>query len=85
MTSTRFLTAASLAGLLAGLTAFTNAQAAVLSGTVTSAEEGLMEGVLVSAKKEGATITTTVVSNSKGEFSFPSDRMEPPASAASTP
>jgi virginiamycin B lyase len=77
MTSTRFLTAVSLAGLLAGLTAFTNTQAAVLSGTVSSAEEGVMEGVLVSAKKEGATITTSVVSNAKGEFSFPPDRMEP--------
>jgi streptogramin lyase len=36
-----------------------------------------MEGVLVSAKKEGSTITTTVVSNDKGEFSFPAGRLEP--------
>ena len=36
-----------------------------------------MEGVLVSAKKEGSTITTTVVSNDKGQFSFPADRLEP--------
>jgi streptogramin lyase len=77
MTSKRFLMTVSLAGLLAGLTAAPNVQAAVLSGTVSSAEEGLMEGVLVSAKKEGATITATVVSNAKGEFAFPSDRMEP--------
>jgi virginiamycin B lyase len=47
------------------------------SGQVSSAEEGKMEGVLVSAKKDGATITTTVVSNDKGEFSFPADRLEP--------
>src|SRR5262245_12754906 len=53
------------------------AQAQTLSGQVSSAEEGLMEGVLVSAKKEGSTVTTTVVSNAKGEFSFPADRMEP--------
>jgi virginiamycin B lyase len=77
MISKRFLTAVSLAGLLAGLVTVPNAQAAVLSGTVSSAEEGLMEGVLVSAKKEGATVTTTVVSNAKGEFAFPSGRMEP--------
>ena len=37
-----------------------------LSGQVSSSEEGAMEGVLVSAKKEGSTITTTVVSNDKG-------------------
>jgi streptogramin lyase len=77
MISRRFLTTVSFAGLLAGLTTFPGAQAAVLSGTVSSAEEGLMEGVLVSARKEGATITTTVVSNAKGEFSFPSGRMAP--------
>jgi virginiamycin B lyase len=51
--------------------------AAALSGQVSSAEEGAMEGVLVSAKREGSTITTTVVSNDKGQFSFPSDRLEP--------
>src|ERR1700722_6325025 len=51
--------------------------AAALSGQVFSAEEGAMEGVLVSAKKEGATITTTVVTNDKGQFSFPADRIEP--------
>ena len=36
-----------------------------------------MEGVLVSAKKEGATITTTVVSNDKGQYSFPAGRLAP--------
>src|ERR1700722_10389447 len=51
--------------------------AAALSGQVSSAEEGAMEGVLVSAKKEGSTITTTVVSNDKGQFSFPADRLHP--------
>src|SRR5437016_449965 len=50
--------------------------AAALSGQVSSAEEGAMEGVLVSAKKDGSTITTTVVSNDKGQFSFPAERLE---------
>src|SRR5216684_1445678 len=79
MISKRLLTTASFAGLLAGLTTIgaTAQTATALSGKVSSAEEGLMEGVLVSAKKEGATVTTTVVSNAKGEFSFPADRMEP--------
>jgi virginiamycin B lyase len=68
---------ASVAGVLAGLmVAGANAQTA-LSGQVSSAEEGTMEGVLVSAKKEGSTITTTVVTNDKGQFSFPAGRLEP--------
>src|SRR5262245_44717158 len=53
------------------------AQEQPLSGKVSSAEEGLMEGVLVSAKKEGSTVTTTVVTNDKGEFSFPAGKLEP--------
>src|SRR5262249_1617060 len=78
MISEGLLATMSLAGLLAGLmTIGANAQTASLSGKVSSAEEGLVEGVLISAKKEGATITTTVVSNAKGEFSFPADRIEP--------
>src|SRR6202161_3137009 len=51
--------------------------AAALSGQVSSAEEGTMEGVLVSAKKDGSTITTTVVSDDKGHYSFPAGRLEP--------
>ena len=69
---------ASMAGVLAGLMmAGANAQTAALTGQVSSAEEGAMEGVLVSAKKQGSTITTTVVTNDKGQFSFPADRIEP--------
>jgi virginiamycin B lyase len=69
---------ASVAGVLAGLMVTgACAQTAALSGQVSSAEEGAMEGVLVSAKKQGSTITTTVVSNDKGQFSFPADRLEP--------
>jgi streptogramin lyase len=48
-----------------------------LSGRVTSAEEGPMEGVLVSAQRSGSTITTTVVSDRQGQFSFPAGRLEP--------
>jgi streptogramin lyase len=51
--------------------------AAVFSGQVTSAEEGAMEGVVVSAKKAGSTITVSVVSDAQGHFSFPADRLEP--------
>src|SRR3954468_15405122 len=55
---------------------FAGAQAQVLSGQVSSGQEAAMEGVLVGAKKEGSTITTTVVSNEKGEYSFPNGRLE---------
>src|SRR5712672_1705480 len=76
MMSTRLLATVSFAGLLAGLTTI-GANEQTLSGKVSSIEEGLMEGVLVSAKKEGSTVTTTVVSNDKGEFSFPAGKLEP--------
>jgi streptogramin lyase len=72
------LASTSLLGALAWLTCVpAQAQtAAALAGEVSSAEEGAMEGVLVSAKREGSSITTTVVSDDKGRFSFPSDRLE---------
>jgi virginiamycin B lyase len=72
------LASASLFGLLvqSGLSTSVLAQAAgALTGQVTSAEEGPMEGVLVSAKKDGSTITISVVTNAKGEYSFPADRL----------
>src|SRR5437764_13323820 len=50
--------------------------AQALSGQVSSAQEAAMEGVLVSVKKEGSTIATTVVSNDKGEYSFPTGRID---------
>src|SRR5947209_16847028 len=53
------------------------AQAQTLRGQVSSEAEGVMEGVLVSAKKEGSTVTTTVVSNDKGQFSFSAGKLEP--------
>jgi hypothetical protein len=36
-----------------------------------------MEGVLVSAKKDGSTITTTVVSDAEGHYAFPAERLAP--------
>jgi len=50
--------------------------AAALTGLVASAEEGPMEGVLVSARKTGSTITTTVVSDREGRYHFPRARLE---------
>ncbi len=48
-----------------------------LTGRITSAEEGPMEGVLVSVRKGGSTITTTVVSDREGRYRFPRARLEP--------
>src|SRR5215510_12963679 len=53
------------------------AQAGKLAGQVTSVEEGAMEGVVLSAKKDGSTIAISVVSDDKGNFSFPAAKLEP--------
>ncbi len=50
---------------------------AALHGQVSSAEEGAMEGVLVSARRDGSSVTTTVVSDAKGTYAFPAGRLEP--------
>ena len=59
--------------------ASTSAQsvAVALTGQVTSVEEGAMEGVLVSAKKAGSTITITVVTDKDGRYSFPAAKLAP--------
>ncbi len=51
--------------------------AVALTGTVTSAQEGRMEGVLVTAKPDGGTIAVTVVSNEQGRYAFPASRLAP--------
>ncbi|HWH78267.1 MAG TPA: carboxypeptidase-like regulatory domain-containing protein, partial [Candidatus Binatus sp.] len=63
-TATQFVGAASTPGV-------------ALTGQVNSVEEGAMEGVLVSAKRDGATVTITVVSDSKGQYSFPGSKLAP--------
>ncbi len=60
------------------------AQAPALTGRVTSAAEGAMEGVLVSLKREGSNKTVTVVSRADGSFSFPRERLEPGRYAVTT-
>src|SRR5215467_8548829 len=59
--------------LAAGVRA--EAAAVALGGTVSSAEEGAMEGVLVSAQRAGSPITVTVVSDAQGRYGFPADRL----------
>jgi len=79
MTIRRLLlaTAAAFAVGLAS-SAFDLAQAAgKLAGQIASTAEGAMEGVVVSAKKAGSTITISVVSDAQGNFSFPTAKLEP--------
>src|SRR5581483_10684660 len=58
-------------------TAAAHAENAALTGVVSSDKEGAMEGVVVSAKKNGGAITVSVVSDDKGRYSFPAARLEP--------
>ena len=83
MTKQRFI-GVMLAGLLVmGLFAMpdpVNAQgssSAALAGQVSSQEEGNMEGVLVTVRRDGAKFTVTVVSDAQGRYSFPANRLEP--------
>src|SRR5262249_33577022 len=48
-----------------------------LTGLIGSSEESVMEGVLVSAKKAGSTITITVVTDEQGRYRFPSAKVQP--------
>ena len=70
------LVGAALVGLVMAETPSPSAHAA-LTGKVTSQAEGAMEGVIVGAKKAGSTITTWVVSNAQGQYSFPRARLQP--------
>src|SRR6202035_3548563 len=70
------LTTCSLAVLLLA-TAAQAENGAALTGKVTSAQEPVMEGVLVSAKLDGSNITTTVATNEQGVYSFPAGRLAP--------
>src|SRR5579864_1129209 len=54
-----------------------NSEPVALSGVVGSQQEGFMEGVIVSAKRDGANFTVSVVSDAKGEYRFPRSHVEP--------
>ncbi len=48
-----------------------------LTGLVSSQKEGLMEGVMVGAKKDGSTVSVNVSTDAKGRFNFPAAKLEP--------
>ncbi|MDB5804866.1 MAG: streptogramin lyase [Betaproteobacteria bacterium] len=61
--------------LLAPALAFAADEPVALQGDVSSAEEGKMEGVVVSAKRADSTISVSVVSDAKGHYRFPRGRL----------
>jgi len=81
MQSNRFVVALLAALAVAGAQALPAIAAetsvdTALTGVVTSAEEGAMEGVLVSAKKNGTNITITVVTDAQGRYRFPRTKLD---------
>jgi len=74
-TITTLLSAVAAAALF-NVSAATAQAPAALTGVVSSAQEGNMEGVIVTAKKVGSTISISVVSDDKGRYAFPADRLE---------
>ena len=70
------LTTALAAILAAPAHADTSAPAA-LTGTVSSAAEGAMEGVVVTAHKDGSIVSVSVITDAQGHYSFPENRLEP--------
>jgi len=80
MFNRNIVTAAAIGATFAGLVFGARVVEAIpspsaLTGKVTSQAEGSMEGVLIGARKEGSTITTWVVSNDQGRYSFPRERL----------
>jgi virginiamycin B lyase len=72
MTKVRGKLLASVAGLVAiGFAAAPAAADQILTGSIASATGQKLEGVQVSAKKEGSTITTSVYSDENGDYFFP--------------
>lgn len=48
-----------------------------LAGAVTSRQEGPMEGVVVTARRDGANFSVSVVTDARGRYAFPRENLEP--------
>src|SRR5262245_36173510 len=73
------VTVGMLLSLIAGAPVTLDGQGAApvaLSGVVSSSEEGRMEGVVVTARRTGATFTLSVVSNAAGVYTLPRTHLE---------
>jgi len=71
MTNLRCQLLASVASVVLVGAASTASADQLLTGSITSASGQKLEGVQVSAKMEGATITTSVYTDLNGEYFFP--------------
>ena len=71
------IAAAALAPLSSSATSMRSEEASgtAFGGRVKSADEGAMEGVLVSARADGSSMTTTVVSDEQGRYTFPASTL----------
>src|SRR5271155_931273 len=65
------------AGVVVPARSFAETPSLALTGRVASAQEGAMEGVLVSARRDGSPLTVTVVTDQTGRYGFPADRLAP--------
>jgi virginiamycin B lyase len=52
---------------------------AAITGLVSSAQEEKMEGVLVTARRQGANVSVTVVTDAQGRYTFPRSHVDPGA------
>ena len=50
---------------------------AAITGQVSSEAEGAMEGVVVTAHKDGSIVSVSVTSDAQGHYAFPENRLEP--------
>ena len=76
-TTLGLLTSAALALMIAAGPAHAQTAQTALAGVVSSAQEGPMEGVLVTARRDGATMAITVVSDAHGHYAFPVSKLAP--------
>ncbi|MGH6672311.1 MAG: carboxypeptidase regulatory-like domain-containing protein [Xanthobacteraceae bacterium] len=65
-----------LALVLCQATSFAQTPAAI-QGQVTSAAQGAMEGVVVTAHKNGSIVSVSVTTDAKGHYAFPENRLDP--------
>ena len=75
----KFLTILGAAALAVVLSHQAPAAPVALTGQVASDAEGLMEGVVVTAHKDGAIVAVSVTTDAQGRYAFPEDRLNPGA------
>ena len=75
----RYLLGISALALMLALPATVRADQApaALTGVVSSAAEGAMEGVVVTAHKDGSIVSVSVTTDAQGRYAFPENRLEP--------